>query len=100
MKAKNKKTEVSLMNSEMHFLPTMYSQDHHQLQHADERFIGRPFGFGRPFGYGFGGPFLGGLAGGLVAGSLLSPYGFGGYGYGGYPYGGFGGYGYGFGGCC
>ncbi|MED3939935.1 hypothetical protein P4664_26935, partial [Priestia megaterium] len=87
--SKNKKTEVSLMNSEMHFLPAIYSQDHHQLQQAEERFIGRPFG------YGFGGPFLGGLAGGLVAGSLLSPYGYGGYGYGGYPYGGYGGYGYG-----
>ncbi len=78
------------MNSEMHFLPTMYAQDHHQLQHEDERFIGRPFGygFGRSFGYGFGAPFLGGL----VAGSLLSPYGYGGYGYGygGYPYGGYG----------
>jgi hypothetical protein len=38
-------------------------------------------GFGRPFGFGFGLPFLGGLA----AGALLSPwYGYG-YGYG-YPY--------------
>ncbi|MBT2278259.1 hypothetical protein [Priestia megaterium] len=48
------------MNSEMHFLPTMYSQDHHQLQHADERFIGRPFGFG---GYGYGGYPYGGFGG-------------------------------------
>jgi hypothetical protein len=24
------------MNSEMHFLPTMYAQDHHQLQHASD----------------------------------------------------------------
>ncbi|BCB05557.1 spore coat protein [Bacillus sp. KH172YL63] len=53
--------------------------------------VGRP-GFGRPgFGYGgfgrrpfgFGFPFLGGLAGGLIGASLLSPYGYG-YGYG-YP---------------
>ncbi|RCX20796.1 hypothetical protein DEU47_10853 [Bacillus sp. AG236] len=98
------------MNSEIHFLPNLYSQEN-QLNHADERFIGRPgfgfgrpgfgfgrpgFGFGRP-GFGFGGPFVGGLAGGLLAGSLLSPYGYGGYG--GYGYGSP--YGYGsYGGCC
>ncbi|WP_423251485.1 hypothetical protein [Priestia megaterium] len=40
----------------------------------DERIFGRPF-FGRPFGFGFGGPFIGGL----LARSLLSPYGYGGY---------------------
>ncbi|TMU84449.1 spore coat protein [Bacillus sp. BHET2] len=50
--------------------------------------FGRPgFGYGgfgrRPFGFGY--PFLGGLAGGLLGASLLSPYGYGyGYGYG-YP---------------
>lgn len=76
------------MNSEIQFLPSLYFQES-QLNHADERFIGRP-------GFGFGGPFVGGLAGGLLAGSLLSPYGYGGYGYGA-PYG-YGGYGYG--GCC
>jgi hypothetical protein len=44
--------------------------------------FGRP-GFGRrPFGFGFN-PFLGGLAGGLLGATLLSPYAYG-YGYG-YP---------------
>lgn len=43
---------------------------------------GRP----RPGFHGSGGPFLGGLASGLLVGSLFPPYG-------GYPYGGFGGYG-------
>jgi hypothetical protein len=86
-----------LMNSEMHFLPNVYSQEN-QVGNPDERIFGRIGfgGFGRPgFGFGFGGPFLGGLAGGLLAGSLLSPYGYGGYG--GYGYGspyGYGGYGY------
>jgi hypothetical protein len=102
------------MNSEIQFLPNLYSQEN-QFNYSDERFIGRPgfgfgrpgfgfgrpgFGFGRP-GFGFGGPFIGGLAGGLLAGTLLSPYGYGGYSY---PYGGYGGYGYGspygYGGCC
>jgi hypothetical protein len=100
-----------LMNSEMHFLPNVYSQEN-QVGNPDERIgrigfggFGRPGfgfgGFGRPgFGFGgFGGPFLGGLAGGLLAGTLLSPYGYGGYGgygYGDpYGYGGYGGYGYG-----
>lgn len=55
---------------------------------------GRPVGYGRPYGYGgggygFGGPFLGGVVGGLLGSALLTPYGYG-YGYGGYPY-----YGYG-----
>lgn len=64
-------------------------------------FVGRPsFGYGRPFGYGYGygrpfgygaGPFLGGVAGGLLGSALLQPYG--GYGYYGSPYG----YGYGYG---
>ncbi|MCJ7840171.1 hypothetical protein MUB24_04440 [Lederbergia sp. NSJ-179] len=48
----------------------------------DHRLIGRPFGFGRPFGYrpwigrpfGYGAPLLGGFLGGLAAGSLLRPY--------------------------
>src|SRR3954447_25548625 len=109
-----------LMNSEMHFLPNVYSQEN-QVGNPDERIgrigfggfgrpgfgfggfgrpgfgfggfgrpgfgfggFGRPGfgfgGFGRPgFGFGgFGGPFLGGLAGGLLAGTLLSPYGYGG----------------------
>ncbi|MGM0854660.1 MAG: spore coat protein [Bacillota bacterium] len=51
--------------------------------------FGRPgfgFGFGgfgrRPFGFGFN-PFLGGLAGGLLGATLLSPFAYG-YGYG-YP---------------
>ncbi|MCM3024050.1 hypothetical protein [Heyndrickxia ginsengihumi] len=56
----------------------------------------RPWGFGRPFGFrpwgfarpwGFGGPFLGGLVGGLATSALLGPAL-----YGGNPYG----YGYGF----
>jgi hypothetical protein len=64
--------------------------------------FGRPFGFGfgRPFGFGFGPwgfglPFLGGLAAGAL---LAGPWGYGypyGYGYGyGYPYGYDYGYGY------
>src|SRR4051812_49538249 len=87
-----------LMNSEMHFLPNVYSQEN-QVGNPDERIgrigfggfgrpgfgfggFGRPGfgfgGFGRPgFGFGFGFPFLTGLA----AGALLTP----GYGYG-YPY--------------
>jgi hypothetical protein len=40
----------------------------------------RPWGFGRPFGFGFGLPLLGGLAAGALLGGA-----FGGYGYG-YPY--------------
>lgn len=72
-----------------------------QTHMTDERrIIGRPFGrpwgyerpwgFGRPWGWGGGfGPFLGGVAGGLLGSALLGPYvyGFGSpfYGYG-YPY--------------
>lgn len=88
------------MNSEMQFLPDVYSYGN-QVRNPDERI------FGRPFGFGFGLPFLGGL----LAGSLLAPWGgfgypYGGFGYSypypgygfGYPYEGFGGFG-GFG-CC
>lgn len=64
------------------YLP-QYPQQYPVYSH-DERI------FGRPFGFGFGVPFLGGLAGGLLAGSLLSPWGYGYGGYGGYPYGGYG----------
>ncbi|AIE59822.1 hypothetical protein MGA3_15481 [Bacillus methanolicus MGA3] len=35
------------MNSEMHFLPNVYSQEN-QEGNQDERIFG-PFGFGRPF---------------------------------------------------
>lgn len=46
--------------------------------------FGRPgFGFGRPFGF-YGGPFFGGLVGGLVGSALFNPYFYGGYPY--YPY--------------
>lgn len=42
--------------------------------HRDQRFFGRPFGFGfRPFGFGLGFPFLGGFLGGLAAGALIRP---------------------------
>ncbi|MFW0778685.1 spore coat protein [Rossellomorea marisflavi] len=74
-----------------------YEQQPTYIQQGyDERYrpgfgggFGRPgFGFGRPgFGFGrpfWGGPFIGGLAGGLLGASLLTPgYGYG-YGYG-YP---------------
>ncbi len=55
----------------------------------------RPFyGGRRPFGFGFGGPFVGGVLGGLVGSTLLYPGGYG-YGYGGFPpYGNNYGYGY------
>jgi hypothetical protein len=64
------KVEVFFMNPEMQFLPYAYRHEN-EIDHSDERIFGRPFGR-----FGFGGPFLGGLA----AGTLLSPYGYGGYG--------------------
>ncbi len=70
-----------------------------QFFEEDERIIGRPFGFWRPFwgrpfwgrpfgfGYGFGSPFLGGVLGGVLGSALIGPYGYGyGYGYPFYPY--------------
>lgn len=57
---------------------------HDQFGHTDHRLIGRPYGFGRPFGFrpgfgrpygfGFGAPLLGGFLGGLALGSLARPY--------------------------
>lgn len=67
------------------------------IRTLDNRFFGigrRPFGYGfhrpRPYlGYGFGGPFVGGVLGGLLGSALLNPYLYYppyGYGYGfGYP---------------
>ena len=55
----------------------------HESQHGGHHGgHGRP----RPGFHGSGGPFLGGLASGLLVGSLFPPYG-------GYPYGGYGGFG-------
>lgn len=56
------------MNSEMQFSPNIYFQER-KVGNPDERIFGRPFG-----GFGFGFTFLGGLAGGFLAGTLLSPY--------------------------
>lgn len=69
------------MNTHLNYFP---GHSHYRnISNSDDRILDRQFG-------GFGGPFLGGLAGGLLAGTLFSPYGLGGYGY---PYG-YGGYGY------
>ncbi|KRG14242.1 hypothetical protein [Lederbergia galactosidilytica] len=68
---------------------------HDYFSNADDRLIGRPFGFGRPYGFrpgfgrpfGFGAPFLGGFIGGLALGSLAQPYAYPYYPV--YPYGGY-----------
>src|SRR3954469_18216406 len=83
-----------LMNSEMHFLPNVYSQEN-QVGNPDER-IGRIGfgGFGRP-GFGFGGF---GRPGFGFGGFGRPGFGFGGFGRPGFGFGGFGRPGFGFGG--
>ncbi|MGG5254785.1 hypothetical protein ACQYAD_15220 [Neobacillus sp. SM06] len=76
------------MNTYAHLMPGNGFQREPGYYNPMDSRIG-PWGFGRPWGYGFGGPFFGGFLGGLTAGALLGPYGGFGYGYpffGGYPF--------------
>jgi len=88
------------MNPEMNMIPNeMYDMPVIEDDMRRPPYGRRPFGYHRPFGYGFGYgrrpfgvPFLGGFLGGLAAGALFNPYPYpyGRYPFYGYPY--YGGY--------